>query len=664
MAIEAEEQRDSNDIIRRENDILRGLGRNLEAANNNNAFKQERLDELNSGIKEVQKATKGGNGEVNQLERALQTREITNESQIERAEALLKGIILKEAEKKLKEMRDQDEDELLGDNLSKGWLKRIRTLDPKEGAKELGYMDKIKPEEMKHKKRLEKLKSDSPRAFKAYIQEVQKEMGRSSLGKTRYEVLKDIESTYKDVIKAPLAVQGEFFKMIDKGELEKDSFKETLDKLQKEYEKMVKEYEELIDQNVKIFGRKPAQEFKKWIHERKNFEEMRYAKHVLETEYIPERRQLQAKFEKLPKSVTQEHEQKWYEELGYSERKALMDSFEKMEHQQNNPIAQEYLKLITNSPKEVASKEWSKMTEEFVKLSYEEQQNYLKAYHLMEGKERKNLADRFEALPQKTREANKDFFNLDKEEKIVLLKALEKNANNESGTKEWEDVLETEKGMSVFGDKLRMVFGGSQSGEAVMLADIMAKKTYEAQMVLGVTSAEKRQAKTLGAKAGKEAEEKATMIHEITDGETTVDQRTAREEEFHTMDMAQLRRGAVEKSELDNIKTEILTQRSISNNKEERYNRARFVNQSGEREVNLATETQQRSNIEQMVQDKIVQALLMTIEAMTGQKISGEKEKDLAEMAERKSEQLLKQYRNMTKQRFQLEGLSTMKKAA
>lgn len=326
-----------------------------------------------------------------------------------RAEEELKQIALKDGEKTLKEVIDQDEDEAI--SYSKDWLGYMKGMDISGMAQELKVLKEGQSNLAKHKKELEELKRKSPRAFKEYCKAAKEEKNRNILSKTRKELLKEIKSTYTDVIKAPLSVQGEFFKMVDKKEVKDGEYEKALQKLTTQDHKKKEEYKGKIDD--KIFGKKPAKEFKTWIDERKNFEELDYALSTLKNQYIPERKAAQKEFEDLPTELTKEHQQNWEDNLGYSERRSLLDSLQQLEKSQENPLAQQHLKEITKHKKEFSPKEWPELTAEFLKLNFQNQELALKAFPFMVLNKRKELTQRFENLPGGTREANNDFFNLD-----------------------------------------------------------------------------------------------------------------------------------------------------------------------------------------------------------------------------------------------------------
>ena len=318
MGLEAQEQDYQDNEISRTADkslAARGYGEMMQqAANNNNAFSGEKGEVIKiiRQIDTLQSANNNDHYEINELkERALDGKMSSKE-----LESQVKKTILRQAEKALKETVDPDEDNVL--NHSKGWLKYMEGRDLKDLAGEMKHMKESNKEQLKHKKKLEDLKEKSPRAFKAYLKALKQEMGRSSMSRTKSEILEDTKKTFDKAIKAPSAVQGEFFPKAEKGEIAKDSFEKTLEKLEQEYEAKIAKYTKLVDENEGIFGKKPANEFRKWITERKSFAEIDEAQFILESKYIPERKEVQKEFEDMPEAMTK---QQIYSSL--SERNAI-----------------------------------------------------------------------------------------------------------------------------------------------------------------------------------------------------------------------------------------------------------------------------------------------------------------------------------------------------
>ncbi|EKD63690.1 MAG: hypothetical protein ACD_51C00226G0010 [uncultured bacterium] len=665
MGLEAQEQDYQDNEISRTADkslAARGYGEMMQqAANNNNAFSGEKGEVIKiiRQIDTLQSANNNDHYEINELkERALDGKMSSKE-----LESQVKKTILRQAEKALKETVDPDEDNVL--NHSKGWLKYMEGRDLKDLAGEMKHMKESNKEQLKHKKKLEDLKEKSPRAFKAYLKALKQEMGRSSMSRTKSEILEDTKKTFDKAIKAPSAVQGEFFPKAEKGEIAKDSFEKTLEKLEQEYEAKIAKYTKLVDENEGIFGKKPANEFRKWITERKSFAEIDEAQFILESKYIPERKEVQKEFEDMPEAMTKEHKEKWENDLGYSERKMLLQSLHQLEKQKDNPLAQEYMKTLTDSPREVAGKEWPKMMENFLKHDAADQETLLKAYKLTEGKERKEIADRFEDLPKNIQESNKDFFNMDKEEKTILLRALEKDNKGENSADAWGDVMETDQGKTIFADKLRILLENNKTAKDIQMMDVLAGKTLKDQMISGETKSENRQLRRVKAKGGEDAAEKVEKLQDLTDGEVTIDARTAKERQFHTMDLTKLGRGGMETNEMDTIRRE-LTDEGLTNDERDYYSRAKFVMKDDGPEINLAQNVDQRNNITNLVQEQLIMALMMAVEAMSGRKVaSANDNRAFEEMAKERSKEMLGQWTEMTRHRFKgLTGLSEQARKA
>ncbi|MFA6528613.1 MAG: hypothetical protein WCT46_03670 [Candidatus Gracilibacteria bacterium] len=632
-----------NNIGNRENAM------NPEAANNTEAFK------LAGDLAKVEKAM-GQNYEISSIRDLLLKGKISTKE----AEEQSREAIIEEAEKKIRNGMDKDEDEIL--EFTKGCTKFMQKLPISELAGEMERINESEPKQAKIKKEIAKLKSDSPRAFKAYILAIREEKKRGTMERTREEILKDTKTTYARAIKNPLAVQGEFFAKVEKKEIGKEAFEKTLNDLEAEHKEQIDEYNGLIDKNVKIFGKKPAEEFKKWIKTNpKNFKELRNCLDILKTEYIPQRQKVQEEFESLPDTLTKPYQEKWGNELGYSERRALIESLHQVEKNRTNPLAQEYLKLLTDSPKEIAPKEWPKMLDEFLQNDFEDQEALLKVFKLTELKQRRKLTDRFEKLPKAIRKTNDDFFTLDREEKIKLLGNLEKDNEGEDSLSAWGDVIDTEEGLSVFREKLSQIMQ-TDGGTAAAIASVLAQKTIEDQRVTGKITAEDRQITKVKAKAGNSVAEKLGILHDATDGDVTVDGLSnPKEEKIHTMDISKLNKNAMDKDELSAVKRELLVDRKVTNDVNNRYSRAKFIQREGnDIEMNLANNMEQRNQVEDVVMQKVIQALLMTVEALSGGRAISDTSK-IEALAEKKSEKLLKVQRELTRRRFGVEGL---KKAA
>ncbi|OIP79861.1 hypothetical protein COW94_04185 [Candidatus Peregrinibacteria bacterium CG22_combo_CG10-13_8_21_14_all_44_10] len=620
---------------------------------------QRRMESLGKGIAELGKQGVQS-PEIDSIRQRMERGEIKSFAEVMAAESIVKGIAMKKAEQELKDSIDPDEDAVLGH--TKGWLKAMEGMDTTGVANEIKEIKNIKTEQAEHKKNVQALKAKSPRAFKAYLKELKKNKERGLMTKSKKDILKDTETTYSKAMKAPEAVQGEFFAKLDKGELTKDSAGETLKELEAQHKDMIAKYEKSLDDNVKIFGKKPVAEFKSWIAGRKNFAEIQWAQHVMDTDYLPKRQQVQTEFENMPDNVTKPHKEKWENDLGYSERRALLASLHNLEHQANNPMAQEYMQTLTNSPEEVAAKEWPKMTEDFLKHDYADQETLLKAYRLTEGRQRRELADRFKKLPDDVRQTpeNQRFFTLDKEEKITLLSALEKDQTGADSTKDWQNMMQTESGDQAFQRALGMVTGRTR-GQAVVLADIMGKKTYEDQMRTGVVDASDRQEKNIREGKGSRIGDKMELVHELTGEDTTIND-MGQEQEFHTMDLDALNQGAMNESSVQAIRRELVEDGTITNDEKDTYSMARFVRRGSDNEIDLARNTDQRDNLEGMVKQMLMEALMMAVESM-----GGKPQREIAwdDLSEEQSKAMLGHYQEMTKMQFKgLEGISTMKKAA
>lgn len=664
MGLEAQDENQEHELERAADKSLAGRGyaeMMQQAANNNEAFSGDKGEviKLIRHINILQQAANNDNYEIDQLKSQALEGKISSKE----LETQVKKTMLEQAEKDLKKTIDPDEDGILG--FSKGFMNYMKSLDIKGITKEMKEMKESQKEQVAQKKEVEDLKQKSPRGFKAYIKALKIEKEKGTMGRTRKEILKDTKKTFDKAIKAPLAVQGEFFPQAEKGEITKESFEKVLERLTKEYEAKIAKYTKLIDENEKIFGKKPAQEFKKWITERKSFAEIDEAQFVLESKYIPERKEIQKEFEDMPEAVTKSHQEKWDNELGYSERKELLASLHQLEKQPDNPLAKEYLKILTDSKREIAPKEWPKMMGNFLKHEFADQETLLKAYKLTEGAERGKIADRFEKLPKDMQKANKDFFNMDKEEKTTILRALEKDTKGENSAEAWGDVMGTEKGKTIFADKLRLLLENNKTAKDIQMMDILAGKTLKDQIISGRTKSEERQLRRIKARGGETATEKVAQLQDLTDGEVTIDARTAKEKKVHIMDVTRLQRGAMETTEMDQIRRE-LTEEGLTNDERDYYSRAEFVSKESGPEINLAQNVDQRNSITNLVQEQLIMALMMAVEAMSGRKIaSANDNKAFEEMAKKQSKEMLGQWTQATRHRFKgLTGLSEQAKKA
>lgn len=620
---------------------------------------KKKVEELSKNVTDLRKELGSSNPELTQIQQALNEGKIESPSELREAERRIREIAISQTEKDLKKVTDRDEDEVMG--LTKeviGFMKASSTTDI---IQQIHSLKEAKQEQEKHKRELEALKSQSPRAFKAYLKAAKAAANEPAMlmneKKTRKGILKDVKETFKSAIKAPSAVQGEFFKLVENSNIKKESFEEILAELEKKYEQKIAAYEKLLDNNVKIFGEKPAKEFKNWIRDRKSFSEIDFAQRKLENQYIPERKAVQKEFEDMPKALTKDHQKSWERDLGYSERKALLSSLKQLEHQQENPLAKEHLQQLTKAKKEIAPKEWAKMMQEFLQHNFQDQETLLKAFHLTELKKRQEIAKRFENLSPELQDANKDFFTLDLEEKIALLKALEKESAGEDSTQAWEDVLDTDQGRTTFAEKLHIIMG-TNKGKGIQLADILAQKTIQDQRRSGKITAADRQEANMKAIAGEETADRLGILHDITDDQITVDAKDGKEKEIHTMDLFKLEHGSMEETGVQEMRRE-LREEGVTNQAENRYSRAAFVQREGQRELDFTRNTDQRDQMESMVKEMLIDALMMAVESMGGTRMNRESFKDLSE---ERSQQMLEEYRKLTKQQFH--GLEGITKAA
>ncbi len=618
---------------------------------------QRKIESLTKGIRDLEKQN-FRSIEMDSIKQRIERGEITSFAEVMTAENVVKNAAIQRAEQELKDTMDDDEDSAL--KSTKDWIGYMGTLDVAGIAGEFKKINDIRGQRIEHKKNVESLKAKSPRAFKIYIDKAKENKKRGYVTSNK-DILKDVEKTYAKAIKAPEAVQGEFFAKVEADELKEDSFEATLKALEAEHKQMVAKYEKMLDQNEKIFGKKPVQEFKAWLAQRKNFAEIQWAQTVLERKYIPERQLAQQEFEEMPEAVTAPHKNKWENDLGYSERKDLLDSLHRLEHQANNPLAQEYMQRMTNSPEEIASKEWAKMMQEFLNNSYEDQETLLKAYPLQEGKERRELADRFKALPEDVRQAreNRKFFTLDKQEKITLLAALEQDQEGADSTDAWQNMIQTESGEQAFKRALSLVTGRTR-GQAIVLADVLGKKTYEDQMKTGVVDAADRQEKNVTERKGDQIGGKIGLVHELTDEELTINEQ-GQEQEFHTMDLDALNQGAMEETSMQAVRREIREDKTITNDEKDTYSMARFTRRGSEREIDLAKDTNQRENLEDMVKQMLIEALMVAVDSMGGRP---QREIKWDDLSAEQSKAMLGHYQEMTKMQLGLDGLTTMRKSA
>jgi len=614
---------------------------------------RQKIDSIQKGIGELEKQGIR-DPQINAVKQRIERGEVQSIAEVLAAEQIIREIVLKKAENKLKESINDLEDDVL--KYTADWMKIIQGCKSiAEMAQELKYMEDAMGDQLKQKRNFEELLAKSPRAAKMYLTEVAKTKDRSA-------TLKRIEKTYARAIKAPESVQGEFFELVEKRKLDGKSYDKVLDKLLAEDAKLKNKYKGDIGENERIFGKKPAKEFIDWIDARKNFDEIRYAQHTLKTRYIPNRQKAQAEFEGMPETVTGPHKDKWENDLGYSERKALLESLHKLEHQSNNPLAQEYMQTLTNSPEEIASKEWSKMIGKFLQHSYEDQDTLMKAYPLTEGRQRKELASRFKALPDDVRQTseNKKFFTLDKEEKITRLTALEKDQAGSDSTEAWQNMMQTESGEEAFRKALGMVTRRTH-GQAIVVADILGKKTMEDQRRTGVVSAADRQEANTAEAKGSRIGDKIGLVHDLTDGDVTINE-TGQKQEFHTIDLDELNQGAMEETSVHAIRRELIEDGTITNDESDPYSMSRFKRRGNNNEIDLSRDTGQRGQLEGMVKQMLMEALMMAVESMGGRP---QREMQWNDLSAEQSRAMLSHYQDMTKMQFKgLEGLSTMRKAA
>ena len=197
------------------------------------------------------------------------------------------------------------------------------------------------------------------------------------------------------------------------------------------------------------------------------------------------------------------------------------------------------------------------------------------------------------------------------------------------------------------------------------MMDVLAGKTLKDQMISGETKSENRQLRRVKAKGGEDAAEKVEKLQDLTDGEVTIDARTAKERQFHTMDLTKLGRGGMETNEMDTIRRE-LTDEGLTNDERDYYSRAKFVMKDDGPEINLAQNVDQRNNITNLVQEQLIMALMMAVEAMSGRKVaSANDNRAFEEMAKERSKEMLGQWTEMTRHRFKgLTGLSEQARKA
>ena len=83
-------------------------------------------------------------------------------------------------------------------------------------------------------------------------------------------------------------------------------------------------------------------------------------------------------------------------------------------------------------------------------------------------------------------------------------------------------------------------------------------------------------------------------------------------------------------------------------------------------EINLAQNVDQRNNITNLVQEQLIMALMMAVEAMSGRKVaSANDNRAFEEMAKERSKEMLGQWTEMTRHRFKgLTGLSEQARKA
>ncbi len=612
---------------------------------------QKLIEDLTKANQEL----RGNRPELRILADQLEAGQINTPQELKQAEKAAKGIIEQECSKILGKTVEKGEEGVLGH--SKNVMRYISGLSISDAAKELKDMQENQKNQEKHRKNVEKLKTKSPRAYKAYIKELKRAKDKGSFEKSTADILKDTEKQFARAIKAPMAVQGTFFKQVEKGDIDSDDYNKVLDKLERDCKKLTDKYVKLLD--PKIFGEEPAKEFEEWIKDASDMNKLEKYLHQLKSDYIPKRQRLQAEFEDLPEEITTPHQKKWYKELGYSERKSLMLSLKSVEHAGRNPLAQGYLKAMTDNPKEFASDELALLTNKFLLNSYDDQNTLLHAFNLTELKDRKELTKRFESLPDALQDENDDFWNMRKEDKIVMLRHLEDKKQEVEDEAIIDKLFGTQEGQSAFNTELMKALSTAR-GRSVQATDVVMNKIQQDQRKLGKVNIEDRQTQALHNKAGEQTAEKLDTLHDLSGGKETVDIDTGKTRKIKTIDLKKVNDGSMDTSQLAEVERE-LRESGVTSSAEDRTAPMQLIDTRGSGLEKNYTKNEEREPVKEMVQELLAEALAAAAESLGLATQKPANNNDLFDKADaERQRQILSAYQEHTKHRFHgLEGVTT-----
>ena len=633
------------------------------------SFTKKRAENLAKDAKDLEKEL-DGNLTIGEIRKEIEEGRFESPAKLTDLERQMKELTLNIAKGILEETTHESEDNKLG--FTANCLSYMRGLSTKDLANEIKGLKKCAPEQLKHKQRLERLKKTSPKAFNLYLAETFREQQRGTLQRSKTEILEEIETSYKKAIKAHPTVQNTFFQMVESGKINSGNCNEELAILEKRHSELLKRYESLLD--PEIFGDKPRKEFLKWIEtenlrgpQYKGVEGVAKALRDLENELIPKRRRIQKDFSKLPETIREPYEKTWRKELGCSERESLLTELQKLEHsKESNPLAKNYLKLLTDNLTEIAPKEYHQLMSKFAARSYKEQELLLAAFEITELEDRHELTKAFKKLPKEIRESQAGiyFFTLNKSEKIVTLDVLSKEAEEGTDIHDWTKMIaSTEKAQKVYSQQLARILSGSE-GEEIVLIDALAGETLRSEQKTGETQARNRQESAIQTIEGESAAMKAREIHELSQGERTLDAiDTDEETEFTTIDLKDITGSGLRVME-EQDRRRLLSQakrKKLRTNSEEHMAEIRFTNHG--REVPIQKNESLRSAIDEMVMEKVTQALEQTIEILRGKPL----QEGLSDTLSRdESTPLINLYRKDIQRRFgsDVESLTVKKHKA
>lgn len=651
-------------------DLLRKMNERAQPnAENTSTFSQQLLRDLGRFGQELEDLQKelGDSPELRTINERYRAGEIMTPEQLKSAEQEAKKAVAKAGKKMIGQTVNSKVDEKLGysESCSK-FIKDSTSL--KSASQQIRDIRESLREQASLKEREDKIgkRPQGDKLLDAYIFLLQRDMANGPAQKGREFILDYFEKSFGLVEKAPKAVQNSFLEEVTKAKIDKpEKFQKVAEQMNTAFEDLAKEYKDLLD--PKIFGVKPAAEFEDYFRNLPNLEKMKKDLGTLKSEYIPERQNVQRQFEQLPKDVTKEHQENWHENLGCSERKGLLAALKQVEHQRTNPLAKQFLKMLTDHPEEVASKELAQLTEKFIGRGYAEQELVLKAYELTELEERQELTRRFKELPENTREKNKaTFFSYNKAEKIEHLKILEAGGEGEENTV--GAILETELGMQATRQAFNQAISGTKKWQDFATMDAAALMVKQSTERTGEKDATARQEQRIGEAAGTRAQEKAEVLHEATGGTTTVDAKSGTSRRVHTVDMERIQRGGLTDETSEDIRRGLLYRLPNDRNTDE--NEVNFVNQPGDAGspnniMDLAKNHDQRDKFAQLGMELMQYVVGVVIEQLTGQQAD---DTQLEKAADVHSRQLLGIQKDVMRQQLRHTGLSTeileQKKAA